>query len=235
MTAPLLVCGFLGAGKSAVLSRLGEAGIHATELDGLTAPSSGYAGQQAAVIAVMDCANFAWLIEDGLTGPLIRRQIEAAGLVVLSRADLADPEPVRNWLASEGATPVVEPSEVADAAAEMTTTVMGPSVQDDDLRASFERWSYHGPARLSFARAESLVEQRPKGVLRLAGCIRTDTAGMEVQITGRVRQTLKTTQPEGTELTAIWPKGSTRSSTLDNWFAEAVADSAHRMGMFGYR
>lgn len=235
VTQRVLVCGLPGVGKTTLVDRLSAEGMDAQELTGLTAPAAEASGETMRVVTVVDCANFARQIEDGVTGQLLRRQIEAAGVIVLSRGDLADPAPVHAWLANAGAFSVVEPNDAMWALQNLAPVVLGPTDPADDFRHAFGTWIYRGPAKLGLARAERLAEERPKGLIRLQGQILTEQGGLEIQVAGRVRQTRTVLAPTETELSAIWPKAVMRLSEVESWFAEAVADSSHAMGMFGYR
>ncbi|MFK7944445.1 MAG: hypothetical protein AB8B85_16230 [Paracoccaceae bacterium] len=235
MNVPILVCGFLGAGKSDLVTKLTDAGFVASELEGLSAPSVANVPKDTRIIAIVDCANFGRQWDDPLIGPLLRRQIGASGLVALSRADLADPEPVRAILSNTGPGSVVNNTEVTENLNLLLETTLGTPGPEDNLHNAFESWSYQGPARMRPDRAERLAEDRPKGLVRLVARIATDAAGVEIQIAGRVRQTAPISAREQTEITAIWPVGVVRRSAMDLWFAEAVADSSHGFGMFNYR
>lgn len=238
MTAPVVVCGFLGAGKTTLCAGLKAHGITAQELDGLMAPAALLAGAEARVITVVDCANLASQLEDAGVAPLLNRQIATAGLIVLSRSALASPEDACARLSALTDAPIVDaPPGALDAAAldQLPASLIPAQTPADDLSGAFELWEYLGAARLGHALAERLAEARPKGLTRLSGEIRTDKGGLEIEITGRVRQTRNIALPADTRLTARGPRGVLGRTALDNWFAEAVSDSGHGFGMFGYR
>lgn len=234
MTEPVLISGFLGAGKSALAARLDCAGIATAELDGLRAATTDTA-RHARVITVVDCANHARHWDDPLIGPLLRRQVQAAGLIALSRTDLADPAPARAALARVTDRTSVTTAEVTDAIAGTPPSKLGPATAEDDLTAAFDTWSYRGPVRLAAARAESLAEHRPEGTVRLKGQVRTDKGGLEIEVAGQVRQVRAVPAPAETSLVAFGPRTEFSTQTLDLWFAEAVSDSSHGLGIFSYR
>lgn len=235
---PILVCGFLGAGKSTLVARLTDQGLPSEEVDGLLAPGAIAPGETRRVIAVVDCANAARLIEDPLIGSLLRRQIEAATLVALSRGDLLDPTPIREVVQTIGDCQTFNaPHGVLpeDALQGLEQREMATSLPKDNLKDAFGTWHYGGAASFGFEQAERLIANRPDGVERMEGVIRTDTGGLEVQVAGRMRQTQAVALPRQTELSVRWNLSATPQKRIDLWFAEAVADNGHKRGLFGYR
>lgn len=229
----LLISGFLGSGKTTVGTIFATAGWEVEELDGLRAASASFGGTTAHVVTVVDCANAERQLADPALAPLIRRQIATAGVVVLSRTDIAPADPVRAEVATLTTAPVFEtPLGSAPEVPSMTVPLPSP---EDDLSDAFETWEYRGGARLGQKAAEKLAETRPKGLTRLSARIRTERGGLEIEIAGRVRQTQAIEPPEETALVARGPRTGFSRQTLDRWFAEAVADSSHSFGMFGYR
>lgn len=229
----LLISGFLGSGKTMLGALFTGAGWEVEELDGLLAAPAVQGGAAAHVATVIDCANAERQWADPVVAPLIRRQVETAGIIVLTRTDIASADPVRAELATLTTAPVFEvplssPPDVPSAA-------LPDPVPADDLSDAFETWEYRGGARLNHKTAESLAETRPKGLIRLSARLRTDGGGLEIEIAGRVRQTQAIEGPHETTLTARGPRAGFPRQTLDRWFAEAVADSSHSFGMFGYR
>lgn len=235
MTAPVVVCGFPGAGKTELVSRLRAAGVEASELDGLMAPNSVNSAPVARVIAVADCANMPGQWRDHLVGPLLRRQFGAAHLVVLSRTDIADPAPVEAILREVTQRPVIDAPAVVEALAGLEPAPLGPQQPEDDVTPKFHSWNYDGPAKLMLDRIDPVLESRPSGIVRMSGQIRTDKGGVEVEIAGRVRQTCAIRPPVQTSLTAIGPVEGMCRNELDLWFAEAVAASTSARGVFSYR
>ena len=238
MTAEaVIVTGFLGAGKSCVVRGIQALGHDAREMPGLQAPGATMGGQSARVIAVVDGANAKRHLSDPLIAPLVTRQIASAGLVIVSRGDLAGVSDVVSEVSAMTSAPVVD---VVQGAIETTQidALMPQALADpqpeDDLTEAFETWHYSGPVTLRQDHAELLVAERPDGIERVAGIVRTKNGGVELQVAGRLRQTLDVARPAQTELSVIWPKGTVRRSDMDLWFTEAVVDSGHRRGLFGY-
>ncbi|MEM1299337.1 MAG: hypothetical protein AAGH68_08645 [Pseudomonadota bacterium] len=235
---PILVCGFLGAGKSTMSARLRELGHEAEEVDGLLAPSVMASDQHRRVITVVDCANAKQHLEDPELGSLLRRQIEAAGLIALSRGDLSDPAPVHAMVEAIADCPVIDAPHGALSASDLdglAASELNALSPADDLTAKFGTLEYRGGAIFRVEQAERLIANRPNGIERMTGILRTESGGMEVQLAGRMRQTQDVTLPAQTELVVRWRRAETAQAQIDLWFAEAVADSGHRRGLFGYR
>jgi len=228
---PVLVTGFLGAGKSRAARAL--AGLAAiTEWPGLQSPAPG----AVPVLAVADAANWARQMADDLAAPLIRAQIGAAAAVLIARADLVDAAPVRQALARLTDAAVLDGPDV-DPAAVLAALRSGrpegaPAV---DLTDGFRRWEYRGPARLQADLAEALAADRPAGLYRLTGAIRTDRGGLAVEVTGQVRETRITADPGQTRLVGWGRRDRLGARDLDLWFGRQAAEAAARTGLFGHR
>lgn len=154
---------------------------------------------------LVDAANF----EDGLADPLLAdtlvRQVRAAGLVVISKADHAGPETaarVAETLAEMApAVPRIEaafgalPIEMLlDRAATPTPGpvpdhVCGPDCGHDhdpahDHAAHYRSWSWSGPDALDPAAAQALVAAPDLGLYRLKGVARTPAGWVEFHRAG---------------------------------------------------
>lgn len=234
MADPILVTGFLGAGKSTLVSHLREIlGVVAEEMDGLSDPAT---CQPAPMICAADAVNIARWLDDPLCAPLVRQQITCAGLVVLLRSDLVDPTTAQETLAALTKEPVVTTPFGVVTAHTLSNLVPRPrSEQVGDLTSDFAEWSYVGSAILQSGLLETVLERRPKGIYRLSGVVRTPEGGLEVDTVGRSRQTKLVERPADTELRARGPKTLFNPTDMDIRFAEAVSDSISQSGAFSYR
>lgn len=231
----IYLTGFLGAGKTRLRRRLLEDGApDLTELDGLADPAP-FRDQtpQAVVVCVADAVNFDRQTGDAGLSALVHHQIRCSDCVAVSRTDLVDAGPVLDRLGSLTGVPVV-PADALDWRTLRTAGSTG-AMTAQDLTDSFLTWRYQGPAVLSPAQAERLMERRPKGVYRLSGQLRVPGGGLEVELAGRFRQTLPIADPGETVLSARGPKARFSRHEMDVLFAELMADSAFRAGIFNHR
>ncbi|MEM7061413.1 MAG: GTP-binding protein [Pseudomonadota bacterium] len=244
-TPVIIVTGFLGAGKTTLVEHLQK--VHSedlaevVEIGGLETPATYLAAVSEdparhvqCVISVADAANFSATLADPLTGALITAQITMADAVIVTRSDATSPDPTLQDLSALTECPIlVAPHgkiDMADVPAYSGRT--GATV---DLNPEFETWEYTGPATLKPEQAEMLLEQRPKGIYRVTGQVRTDKRGLDLQLIGRVRQITQIAPPAETQLRASGPKSKFNRNEMDQTFSEYVAASTHLRGIFGHR
>ena len=238
----IVITGFLGTGKSALAEHLRN------ELAGPEAPSvmevpglrtchpelSQCPPWGGIVLATVDAANLETMIADEVTGGLVAAQIASADAIVLTRSDIVEPDTAWAILAGLSDAPVlVAPFGRIDPGA--LPEAQGRAAPQVDLTAEFTEWSYRGPAMLSAEQAEVFLEKRSRGVYRIRGHALTAQGGLDLQLSGRVRQIAPIDAPDETCLTALGPKVRFRRSDMDVLFSECAAASAQRAGIFSWR
>jgi len=236
----ILITGYLGAGKTTLAQHLRAlpkgADRQIIEVNGLkTYDADEFARHPIqAVIAVVDAVNFPKIVKDRTVGPLISTQITAADAIAVTRSDATDPQPTMDILSELTDDPIlVAPHGRVDLAdLPPHTRKSGPTI---DLTANFETWNYTGPATLNSEQAEMLLEQRPKGIYRIWGQVKTDAGGLDLQLIGRARQITKIDTPFETQLHALGLKADFRRFEMDGVFSTYAAASAHLAGLFGHR
>ncbi len=193
----------------------------------------------AGVVTLVDAANLPALLRDSRIGAQATEQICAAGLVVITKADLVDPGTARSAVSDLTDAPVIEAAHGAvpidmlfDAPA--SKHPMQPATGTDHPTL-YERWSYAGPAEISAERLEAFLAERPAGTYRIKGFVRCGSDGLEVHLAGRIHQTRKIPLPEETRLVAIGLKPEFQRFEMDRAFMEAVTDSARLSGFFSCR
>ena len=231
-SSQIIVSGFLGAGKTRLIEALSGQGLTLVEADGLAGP-----GTVGPVVTVADGVNLPACLADADLSPLIRHQIEAANLVVISRGDVADISQARTALSELTAAPILETAAIDDLheaisnlAREPVRTTCTPSIDRD-----FATWTYQGPAVLTAEALEQFLAARPKGAYRIEGKARGAAGGIDVQVFGRGRQTARIDQPAETRLTARGLKSRLRPLDMDLAFSEAVVASSYRRGVIACR
>ncbi|MEM7190623.1 MAG: hypothetical protein AAF439_13510 [Pseudomonadota bacterium] len=227
----IVVTGFLGAGKSRIAQRLGG-DMPIDDGDGISVPVGGPGTR---IVAVVDGANVEACLSDPLMGAIIRAQIAAADVIVLSRGDVVDIRPVQRLIEPLTSQPILDAHRDAIAAEVIAGLPAGTSAAAASFADQFVEWGYRGPAILTQAAAEQLLADRPEGAWRIAGVVRVPDGGMDLQVFGRGRQVTKVDAPEETVLRAIGPRQTFREKGMDLAFSEAVMTSAYDQGVIACR
>ena len=204
-----------------------------------------------AAVIVADAETVRARAADEATGPMIRRQLRAADLIVLNKSDLvAEDELARThaWLrdlagpstaivqTSFGAVPVdvaLGARPVALAQAPDDHAADGHSGHDHGAHPEFHTWSWSGDAPLSGAGLVAALRALPDGIVRAKGLLylREDPATRYVlQLVGR-RYSIEADRPwgdalPGSQIVVIGLPGSVDPAAL----AAAVASLADEPG-----
>ena len=204
-----------------------------------------------AAVIVADAETVRARAADEATGPMIRRQLRAADLIVLNKSDLvAEDELARThaWLrdlagpstaivqTSFGAVPVdvalsARPEALAQAPDDHAAD--GHSGHDHGAYPDFHTWSWSGDAPLSGAGLVAALRALPEGIVRAKGLLhlREDPATRYVlQLVGR-RYSIEADRPwgdapPGSQIVVIGLPGSVDPAAL----ASAVASLADEPG-----
>ncbi len=242
-SATILITGYPGAGKSRLIDWLGDPGDRAVaivEAHGLSDLSDEADAARTAhrpvraIIALADAVNLQATLQSDHSGPFTRAQIAGANLIVLSRTDVIDAAAARAALSAITQAPVIDRPDLTWDSIDNLDRSPGTEALDIASPAATE-WSYAGPAQLRARDIDEILEQRPAGLYRVSGMIRTESGAVEVEIAGRVRQTRPVEDPGETCLSGLSPGRIADRRSIDLWFTEAVASSAHLMGGFSYR
>ncbi|GAB1579322.1 CobW family GTP-binding protein [Bordetella petrii] len=156
------------------------------------------------VLVVVDATRIQEQAEDPLLADTVGRQLDAAGVLVLSKTDLAGPSgtaAARDWLARRAAgVPAVSADAGLDTLQAMTPpAILAPKAGQapDDGRAEvhahshaadhpFESWFWQPDGPLVAEALTRALKQMPRSVVRAKGWVRTDRHGQVlVQYAGR--------------------------------------------------
>jgi len=260
----VVVGGFLGAGKSRIVTALGGTPTGCTDLTSLVEAAAARVGRPAAVgargypvigahglwdpaalapgpdmrvVTAVDAMNASAGLTDPTSGPLIAAQIRSADVVILTRGDVVDPADIRARVTDLTSAPILEgfDADTIEAALAGTSRRRATARSSRDLTDKFRIWSYRGEAVLTAEAARGFVKERRFGIYRLVGRVRTPESGLALEVIGRGRQADAIEMPPQTALVAIGLKGFLRSSDLDLAFSEAVVASSYRRGIIAWR
>jgi G3E family GTPase len=132
------------------------------------------------VVTVADAETVRRRADDKYVGDLVRSQLAAADLVLLSKTDLAGPEASRqalDWIAAttSGARIVPMPpvGPVADllVAAGTDDAVPSPTAQDGEHARLFATWSFTHGAPLDEAALRRVLDALPRSIVRAKGIV----------------------------------------------------------------
>lgn len=185
-----------------------------------------------AAVIVADAETVRARAADEVTGPMVKRQLRAADLIVLNKSDLATDEElalVQDWLrelagpstaivqTSFGAVPV----DVALGSRPDVQPLREHAQHDHAAHGDFESWSWRGGAPLSGAGLVAALEALPDGIVRAKGLLhlREDRERRYVlQLVGR-RYSIEADRPWGeaapaSQLVVIGLPGSVDAAAL---------------------
>ncbi len=205
---------------------------------GMAAPELSLDG----VIVLVDASAVLDQARDPLLADSLQRQLKAADLVVINKADLASDDErrqVRDWIAGvAGRTPVFETSQAVVPLAMLTGAALpqararaeqgcdhahhDPMHQHShDHGQLFDTWSQRPEAVLSAQALRAALRNMPDGVLRLKGIVQTDEHGWaELQFAGRHGSLRQAAAPDnGAALVAIGLRGKLPARELDALFS----------------
>lgn len=231
---PILITGFLGAGKTRLAKTLTDGDTwDPIELAGTIDPlESAEYRTDAPLICVADAANLRTVLKTPALGPLVEHQLRCADLVLLSRTDIVDDGPALDLVVAITDAPVVRN---ADQIVEVSTPARKDFQPMNVASPSFTFWQYRGPLVLQPEQAERLSEARPKACYRLSGIVQTGTGGLEIEIAGRFRQTRPVADPGETLLSGIGLSAQFRQMDMDVLLSELASDAAARRWIFNHR
>lgn len=182
MSNGCLCCSLSGGALAAFQAALAEEPEHiVVEASGVADPArlAEYGGMPGlrldAVVVLADCQTVRARSQDRYVGPDVLRQLRSADLVVLSKTDLAAPEPVETWLRELlPGVPVVRsvqgrvpPEVVLEVAAAPRTVPAEPA----EHASHYASWSFESGRPLDQAALRRVVESWPAEVLRAKGVV----------------------------------------------------------------
>jgi G3E family GTPase len=194
------------------------------------------------VIVLVDASACLAHAADPLLVDSLRRQIQAADLLVINKTDLIDDAErrrVQAWLASmNDTTPRLETRQARVPMVLLSATALvvdGPSGRapyragtqpgSEHHHAVFDTWSARPTTRFEAQAVRRLLAEMPAGVLRMKGIVATDEHGWaELQFAGRhgsLRKAL-TAPAGGAAVVALGMRGQLPVPTLERAFGPAL-------------
>lgn len=183
----------------------------------------GHGLQLASVIVVADAETIEEKSKDKYVGQTVLRQLRAADVVVLNKADLCEPSTLDerlSWVtqASNGAPtlPVTRGAISVDALWNKHPRLKTLNEDHHHAHESYLSWSFQSESAQSTAAIKAFVAALPAQVIRAKGLVQTDEGNLEIQVVGRRRTLTGTKQAlQQSELVVIGLDGQLQSEALD--------------------
>ncbi|MFI5000318.1 MAG: CobW family GTP-binding protein [Reyranellales bacterium] len=141
------------------------------------------------VIVVVDAAEVEARAADRRLADTIRRQLEAADLLVLNKTDLADDLPsLRTWLAAPSSAPAIEAEQARVPLDLLFGLDRRGAAGGADIAEAFKSWSYSWPDPVDRGALLDMLGSRHSEILRGKGIVRFSDAPdrrMVVHLVGR--------------------------------------------------
>lgn len=140
------------------------------------------------VVVLVDADQLGRQVDDDYVGETVRRQLAAADLVVLNKADLTDVDAARGVVALhapqvpivDATNAAIDPRVLLDLDRRSPT---GPAPSLHDHGVPFETWSWRG-GEVADAVFRSMAAALPAGVVRAKGLVATDAGPVVFQRVG---------------------------------------------------
>ncbi|NNF77783.1 MAG: hypothetical protein HKN05_07105, partial [Rhizobiales bacterium] len=182
-----------------------------------------------AIVVLADAPSLVGQAGDDLVGEAVHRQLAAADLLLLNKADLATPDELAKteaWI--EQSYPALRhmTCEHARISTEILDAVAGPLEQDQAEHShvdQYVRWSLVRTRPLIRSKLESALKTLPSGVLRLKGIVNLEgePGAWAVQCVGPRWTITPHAESADSRLVAIGLRAKVRPSDLDDLFASS--------------
>ncbi|MFK7753401.1 MAG: GTP-binding protein [Sedimentitalea sp.] len=175
-------------------------------------PDLSYGG----IITLVDAGNAPALLADTLIAPQVVQQITAADLVLLTKCDSA-PDALCQTLLDHGArTPqIITTAPLADLLFGLTPLPRGRTTAPHPAYAS---WQHDSADIIDRARMGEKLANRPDGLYRLKGFVRTNDGGYEIHVVGRYVEA-KRKETDRTTLVALGPADRITPEQIETWWS----------------
>lgn len=180
------------------------------------------------VVTLADAANLPALLEDRLIGAQVAEQIRSADLVLVTKADIADPAPAREGAKALTKAPVL----TVDGPPE-TELVLGPANvspprpgRHADHGAAYESWAATGGVA-TLAGLKAALTAPPPGLFRFKGRVAlADGGAAEAHLVGRTWAVTRADEAAETKVVGIGPAGAFDRDAVEAWWRGALAPGA---------
>lgn len=175
-------------------------------------PELSYAG----IVTLVDAENAPALMADPDVGPQVKQQIAVADLVLVTKSD-ALPDALGAALKDIGARSPVFPGD-APLAELLFDVVPLPHVRQTAPHPAYTTWIHDSDRVLDRRALGEKLENRPAGLYRLKGFIKTNDGGYQVHAVGR-NMDARRHATDRTVLVGLGPSQKITRAEIDAWWA----------------
>lgn len=177
-------------------------------------PDLGYGG----ILTLVDALNIDAQLNDPLIAPQITQQISSADMIFVTKTDSISPDLAARL--SETGAPA--PGLIGDAPLSdlLFDLLPLPRASGPAVHPAYTSWHHDSEMVLDRAALGEKLADRPAGLYRLKGLIRTNDGGYEVHVVGRQVQARRT-PTDRTSLVALGPADRISRDEIDRWWTRA--------------
>ncbi len=185
----------------------------------------GHGLRLAGVLVVADAETVKKQAADKYVGATVRRQLQAADLILLNKADLCTPEQIKtvhNWISEiVPACPVVKTvkCQIPIDLVTSVTVSQKSKPEEDSGHARFQSWSFRSSSAVTEEQVKEFADSLGAEIIRSKGLLKAQGGGViELQVVGR-RHAI-TVHHDDTigenQIVALGLEGQLETSALDN-------------------
>ncbi len=174
-------------------------------------PDLSYAG----IVSLVDAGNIDSLLTDDLIAPQVIQQITAADMVLITKTDAPDSALVERLVSMGARAPTLAgDAPLTELLFDIVPLPRGRTIAPHPAYAS---WQHDSDMVLDRAAMGDKLNNRPEGLYRLKGFVRTNDGGYEVHVVGRYVQARRV-QTDRTQLVALGPADRITRQQIEDWW-----------------
>ena len=200
-----------------IIEASGVANPKAIANTAIAEPDLRYAG----IVTLVDALNICDLLTDALVAPQVQAQIAAADLVLQTKRPDRDPDVDAAFEKNGLNLPeIIEPNIVSLLAIDTSGRDMS---QADAPHPDYASWHHRSAEVISHQRLLSGLEDRPNGLYRMKGHVRTDRGTFELHIVGNHSDLRPVPDISRTEVVALGVGRRISADDIERWWMSTVA------------
>lgn len=167
------------------------------------------------IVTLVDAGNIDTLLDDPTVAAQVQQQIQAADLVLVTKADEV-PDTLAARLKTLGARPPVVPGDAPQAQL-LFDVVPLPHGRPPAAHPSYAAWQHDSDIVLDRRALGDKLEARPEGLYRLKGFVLTTDGAYEIHAVGRFMQARRT-KADRTTLVGLGPAARVTQAEIEAWW-----------------
>lgn len=172
----------------------------------------GYGG----IITLVDALNVPALLDDPLLAPQVEQQIKSADMVLLTKTDAPDSALMDRLRGIGARTPA--PLDDRPLAPLLFELIPLPRSHAPAPHPAYTRWQHDSDRAVDRAEMGDKLANRPEGLYRLKGFVKTDDGGYAVHVVGQYVEA-KRAKTDRTTLVGLGPADRIKAEDIEAWWA----------------